>query len=436
MSFRNLSLIFISLLLTSVLLLQWWSITRFTEDVSRQVGESAFEVSRTTAETLIFEKPKIEIRTLGFSSSTNQVSTEILNKAVSQIRQDVFIELSNEKIDDFILLNSDGSQYEIPIPRTGIHKALEQFSKNVLYSTLALLFLGVTLAVYFTHKIASPLKKLQAASIELGSGSLGTQIEKDNQWHSSEIETTIDSFNKMSKKIAVLQKQNESLQNKAHLAELAEISRGLAHTIRNPLNTLNLAIDQMQGEKNLEQQKKLNHLAKHQITRIDKWVRSLMDVMSDDNNLIHEVDLTEVIKLVITDLKLSNDKALTFNFNSASKPTIIKAVDPGIKSILQSLVSNAVEASPAKANIDIKIMSFESGFQIMIKDEGCGFSKEVLDKIFTPHNTNKTYGAGMGLYLAERVIRHKYNGSISIKNNVNKGCCVLITVNNRGLASE
>ena len=81
-------------------------------------------------------------------------------------------------------------------------------------------------------------------------------------------------------------------------------------------------------------------------------------------------------------------------------------------------------------------MSFESGFQIMIKDEGCGFSKEVLDKIFTPHNTNKTYGAGMGLYLAERVIRHKYNGSISIKNNVNKGCCVLITVNNRGLASE
>jgi len=55
-----------------------------------------------------------------------------------------------------------------------------------------------------------------------------------------------------------------------------------------------------------------------------------------------------------------------------------------------------------------------------------------LEKLFTPHNTDKTYGAGMGLYLAERVIKHKYNGNISIKNNATKGSCVIVTVNDRG----
>ncbi len=444
MSFKKLSLIFITFLLTSVLLLQWWSITRFTENVSRQVGQSAFEVSRSTAETLIFDQPKIEFTSIAVTHSMGTSANNIdpvtqkkINQMLTRVRQDVLLQLVDKQKDDFILLNADGSEYKIAIPRTGIHQALENFSNDVLISTLGLLFLGIILAIYFTHKISSPLKKLQKASVEIGSGSLGIQIKKDDHWQSSEITTTIDSFNQMSLKIKQLQEQNESLQNKAHMAELAEISRGLAHTIRNPLNTLNLAIDQMQSEKNeqdKQQKDNLAKMAKHQIVRIDKWVRSLMDVMSNDENMLKEINLVSVIESVILDQKLSNEPTISFEFDDIFKDkrvTNIRAIEPELKSLLQSLVANAVEASPPNSLINIFLKKERDGFQIKIIDQGKGFSDNILNKLFTPHNTDKTYGAGMGLYLAERVIKHKYGGEIKITNNSPCGSCVTIKLNNR-----
>lgn len=436
MSFRNLSLIFITLLLTSVLLLQWWSITRFAQDVSRQVGESAFEVSRATAETLLFDQPEIEFHSFSLSPSDSQFSEKPLKKVLTRIHHDVVIQLHDKQEDDFILFNADGSDYQIPIPRTGIHDALENFSNNVLYATLTLLLVGITLAIYFTHKIATPLKNLQTASTRLGEGNLGTQIEKDNKWHSREIEMTIDSFNQMSTKIQVLQKQNELLQGKVHLAELSEITRGLAHTIRNPLNTLNLAIDQIQSSDNQQQREELSKLAKYQVIRIDKWIRSLMDVMSDDINLISTVDLVSIVIEVIQDLSLSGNRDAKIIFDEPTENYLISAVNSELKSILQSLIVNALEASPANTNVRISMHNSNNGVRITIKDQGKGFSQKVLDKLFTPHNTDKTYGSGMGLYLAHRIIKHKYHGDITIENNsdigsIATGSTVTITINNR-----
>ncbi|TQV87344.1 HAMP domain-containing sensor histidine kinase [Aliikangiella coralliicola] len=433
MSFRNLSLIFITVLLTSILLLQWWSITRFTENVSRQIGESAFEVSRSTAETLIFDQPKIEFHSFAVTMTEGRLTRQALEQLLPRVKQDVTIELINEQKDDFILLNADGSDYQIPIPRTGIHQSLEDFSNNVLYSTVSFLAFGILLAIYFTSKLASPLKRLQDASVKIGEGNLGVQIEKDTQWHSTEIDTTVDSFNRMSTQIQQLQQQNETLQNKAHLAELAEIARGLAHTIRNPLNTLNLAIDQLSTIDNQEEQQKLSKIAKHQITRIDKWVRSLMDVMGNDTDLVAPVNLEQSIHSVIQDIKLSTDKNVAIDFQSNAEQAQLSIIESEFKSLMQSVITNAVEASPEGTKVAINLTPNESGYQIKITDQGPGFSKQVLDKLFTPHNTNKTYGAGMGLFLAERVIRHKYHGKIMINNNLNdKGANVIIWINNRG----
>ena len=433
MSFRNLSLIFITILLTSILLLQWWSITRFTENVSRQIGESAFEVSRSTAETLIFGQPKVEFHSFAITMSEGRLTRKTLEQLLPRVKQDVTIELINEQKDDFILLNADGSDYQIPIPRTGIHQSLEDFSNNVLYSTVTLLAFGILLAIYFTSKLASPLKRLQDASVKIGEGNLGLQIEKDNKWHSKEIDTTVDSFNRMSTEIQQLQHQNEALQNKAHLAELAEIARGLAHTIRNPLNTLNLAIDQLSACDNQQEQQKLSKIAKHQITRIDKWVRSLMDVMGSDTDLVAPVNLNQSIQSVIQDIKLSTDKNVMIVFDSKVEQAQLNIIESEFKSLIQSIITNAVEASPEGAKVAIDLSHNENGFQIKVIDQGQGFSEKILDKLFTPHNTNKTYGAGMGLFLAERVIRHKYHGKITINNNADgKGANVIIWINNRG----
>ena len=417
-------------MLSCVLLLQWWSITRFTDSVAKQIGESAFEVSRNTAETLIFDQPKVEFRALAFQV-TGQSLEQPFEQILSNVKQDVTIELINEQIDDFIMLNADGSEYQIPIPRTGIHEALETFSRNVLYSTIGLLLFGVTLAFVFTHKMAQPLKRLKQASQQVGDGELGIQIENDEQWHSKEIESTLDSFNQMSRKLEDLSVQNQKLQNKAHLAELAEVAKGLAHTIRNPLNTLNLAIDQYQSCESAEEKQNLSKIAKQQVARIDKWIRSLMDVMTDDVNLIQNHDINKIVKAAIDDSQLSNEKGINIQFSPLEQATPLQAVEPELKGVLQSIISNAVEASERNAQVKVIIQKLDRSIDIRVEDSGKGFTQKILNNMFTPHNTDKTYGAGMGLYLAQRIIKNKYNGSIEVSNNQDKGSTVVLSLSDR-----
>ncbi|WP_367023526.1 HAMP domain-containing sensor histidine kinase [Aliikangiella maris] len=437
MSFRKASLIFITLLLTSILLIQWWSITNFTHDISSKIGKSAFEVSRSTAETLIFKQPKIEIHSIELKSTNsvehNQLASQQLQQILTQVREDVTIQLKNEQEDNYLLFNADGFDYKIPIPRTGIDIALDKFSQKVFYSTVILLLIGIILSIYFTQKIARPLKGLQSASTKIGKGNFGIQIKKEPYWHSKEILQTIDSFNQMSKQIESLQIQNTHLQNQAYLAELSEISKSLAHTIRNPLNTLNLAIDQLENATLQADRTKLAKLAKNQIRRIDNWIRSLMDMMNNDASPITTVQLNQLLADIIQEQLTNNTKRVQIQLNLDQQTDYkIQAIQTELKSLFQSLIVNAIEASPDSGEIAIALKMNNNQAIITITDQGPGFSKPILDNLFTPHNTNKTYGAGMGLYLAQKIIRNQYQGEITINNLSPKGCILTVTLNNRG----
>ncbi|WP_196138080.1 HAMP domain-containing sensor histidine kinase [Aliikangiella sp. G2MR2-5] len=431
MSFRKLSLLFISGLLTGVLLLQWWSITRFTQDVAKQIGESAFEVSRNTAESLMFDQPRVEFQSFAYASQNGKLDKDKIHQVLSSFRQDVTIELYDEQRDEYIKLNADGTLYEIPIPRTGIHKSLENFSENVLFSTLALLVAGIILAVYFTHKLTRPLFYLQKANEKIGHGQFGHQIKMGKHWQSQETKATVDSFNQMSRQIAELENQNRHLRERVHLAELAEVARGMAHSIRNPLNTLNLAIDQSESSDNSEERKKLATIAKEQIKRIDSWIKSLMDVMSDDSDISKEININDLIQNAIHDVKLSTNKSVNINFLTKSTDCRLTVVEPEIKSIFLSILNNSIDASENNDVIKVSVSKDGNAIRIDIEDQGKGFQQSVLEKLFTPHNTNKTYGAGMGLYLAHRIITHKYHGDINIRNNQTRGSLVTIHLRDR-----
>ena len=432
MSFRQLSLIFIIFLLSSILLLQWWSITSFSRDISKQVGESAFEVSRSTAKTLIFEQPKVEVVSYTLENKVVEFDTSQMQKAVSRIQQDVFIQLIDEQTDDHLLLTADKQQWQIPIPRTGIDDSLEKFSEDVLYSTVGLLILGVVFAFFFTSKLASPLKSLQVASRKIGDGEFGTQIENISGWNSQEIKMTLDSFNQMSKRIVDLQQQNEALKNREHLYEITEISKGLAHTIRNPLNTLNLAIDELSETDKKDKKTELSVIAKNQIKRIDQWIKSLMDLMTTDDDLLSDINPKALVHSVVEDFKLADTKSLSFNIADGNFNQVLTGVESELRGLVHSLIANAVEASPREAKVIITLSLDKGSTEIKIRDFGPGFSQKVLDNLFTPHNTNKTYGAGMGLYLAHRISKYKYQGNLEVINQQPNGSLVVLTLNDRG----
>ncbi len=446
MTFRKITFTFIALLLSLLFLLQFWLIQNFTKDVSSKIGQAAFEVSHSTIETLLFKQPQQQLRKFAISSRTSVIEQAEILRSLSTIEKDINISLKDGQKDKFITINSSGKNYKIDIPRTGIQKSLDAMSQKILISAFAFIFVGLLAAGYFSRRLSQPLKDLQTASRHIGRGEFGFQVENQQKYQSIELQNTITAFNEMSNKIALLQKENETLQKQTQLSELSEITRGLAHTIRNPLNTLNLAVDELSCCNDDDSKKDLTRISKHQIQRIDKWVRSLMDIMSSDTSLIETVDVSSIVQSCIDDISLNNTSTINIELLlenaklDSDKSFQLQAIKPELKSLLQSLISNSVEATQAsKSSTPVKaiISQQKNTIKVTIFDRGIGFSKEIKAKLFSPHNTNKTYGAGMGLYLAHRIITLKYAGSLKIDDNPQQnnqphcGSQIVLTLNDR-----
>jgi len=432
MTFRKMTFLFISFILSLLFILQLALIQNYSKDVSSKIGEAAFQVSRSTVEKLLFGQPNNQFKAFAFSTRISRVEREMMVQSISHISNDINISLNDGQKDKFIAINSSGTKLLVDIPRTGITDSLDRMLEKLLISSLAFILFGALVANYFAKKLAQPLKELENASHKVGKGEFGFQIKNEHRFQSVEIKNAINAFNEMSEQILMLQKENEALQKQAQHSELTEITRGLAHTIRNPLNTLNLAIDELASTSNESLKTKLSDVSKKQIHRIDKWVRSMMDIMASDKNITELVDLSQLLKSCIDDSDLLEAQTIKIELIiDGNNKHLMKANKIELKSLINGLLSNAIEASQSIANFEnneyylVKIVLSEISeevenkniYQICILDRGVGFPKENMSKLFSPHNTNKTYGSGMGLYLAHRVITLKYQGDINITNN-------------------
>ena len=456
MTFRRITFIFIALLLSSLFLLQFWLIQNFTKDVSSKIGEAAFEVSRSTIETLLFKQPKTDFRKLAISARISNYEQDEIIKSLSHIPNDVNISLIDGQLDTFITLQSSGFNHKIDIPRTGIQKSLESMSQKILLSAITSIFVGLLAAAFFSKRLSKPLREIELASEHVGRGEFGFQVSEQSKFQSIEMRAATKAFNEMSLKIDSLRDENERLQKQAQLSELSDITRGLAHTIRNPLNTLNLAIDELSSDISEQSRNELKNISKHQISRIDRWVRSLMDVLSNDSDLMESIDMLILIDEVVSDIKLGLNTNTNIRFRISTKNKngfkpdySLNIIKPEIKSILQGLITNAVESISKDLAGDESLIKISAsgkhkesdGIRITISDRGKGIAKKIKNNLFSPHNTDKTYGAGMGLYLAHRIVTLKYNGQIEILDNSvssidtkipdNKGTKVVLTLKNR-----
>ncbi|MGB0496389.1 MAG: ATP-binding protein [Kangiellaceae bacterium] len=448
MTFRKMTFLFISFILILLFFLQLALIQNYSKDVSSKIGEAAFQVSRSTVEKLLFGQPANQFKAFAFSNRISRIERESMLESITNISNHINISLNDGQKDKFISINSSGKNLLVDIPRTGITDSLDAMLNKLLISSLAFILIGVLIANYFSKKLSKPLKELEKASHKVGQGEFGFQIKNDIRFQSIEIKNAVRAFNKMSSQIDTLQKENEALLKQAQHSELSEITRGLAHTIRNPLNTLNLAIEELSISNDESTSKKLNSVSKKQIQRIDNWVKSMLDIMSNDKRIKEPVAIDKLLGHCINEIHLVQQKQIDISLEiiptDNANNFVIDANEVELKSLLNGLISNAIEASSNKEipdnqaiKIKLVIKNNKGTIEISILDCGVGFSQEIKSKLFTPHNTNKTYGAGMGLYLAHRVITLKYQGDIVVTNNpelVNKkypGTKIVLTLQDR-----
>jgi len=280
------------------------------------------------------------------------------------------------------------------------------------------------LAVYWlSNKISSPLLSLTKGFKKLEKGEFGEQLRV---FGTSDIQYVIDQFNQMSIQLKKLALAEEKLQRHNHLVEISDVSKGIAHALRNPLHTIGLAIEQLQSSSlEAERREKLVLKVRNKIQQLDKNIQALLTISNGDIRRDKNVDLNHVVSDVILELKQTHmDKKSELKVEVKGKLSLIKGDPNELRSVLHTLIFNSYDACVLNYSgiiIDVELSQSADKIAIKVQDNGSGIAPDIEAKLFEPHISTKAEGAGMGLYLSKRIVELYYDGSLQLQNRLQDG---------------
>ncbi|WP_197018230.1 ATP-binding protein [Treponema sp. C6A8] len=227
----------------------------------------------------------------------------------------------------------------------------------------------------------------------------------------------------------------------------SEFLSNISHDIRTPMNAI-VGYSEI-ARQNCDDRKKLMDCFE-KISIASDHLLELINGILDMSRL--EMGGTQLLETECSIQQIVNDVAdilenqmiekqidLQLDYSEVWEDKII-ADKVKLTQILQNILLNAVQYSNNGGKIFISVkqpeIDDEQGIaktEIRIKDEGCGVSKEFLEKIFEPFERERTVGKtevsgiGLGLSICRKLIQ-MMNGKINIESEEGKGTEVFISI--------
>jgi nitrogen fixation/metabolism regulation signal transduction histidine kinase len=195
-----------------------------------------------------------------------------------------------------------------------------------------------------------------------------------------------------------------------------EMARQIAHEIKNPLTPMKLNIQfllrtlEMESSEKFEQRfREVSQLLIEQIDNMATTAAAFSDFakISSAHNEVFEVD--ELLRNCV-ELFRNNIDVVECDLEE----NLCVFGDKGqFRRVIINLLKNAEQSVPQeeKSIISISAKQVDEQIEIRIRDNGCGISPEISEKIFEPNFTTKSSGSGLGLAICRRIIE-EFDGKI------------------------
>lgn len=256
--------------------------------------------------------------------------------------------------------------------------------------------------------------------------------------------------------IAKLSKSHEELKSTqlqliqaAKLESVGTLAAGVAHEVKNPLQTILMGVEYLSKSVPSENENAtmvLNDM-RGAVKRADKIVRGLLQFSAAYQPDAKDEDLNAVMaqSLLFVKYELVRTRITWMADLSPDLPRV-RLDKAKMEQVFINLFMNAVHAMPQGGTLTIRTRTerlaenrqlderntgqFKAGDTVVIaevQDTGTGIPEANLAKIFDPFFTTKPTGDGTGLGLSvTKKIIELHGGTIDLKNGVDRGVCVTI----------
>ena len=227
-----------------------------------------------------------------------------------------------------------------------------------------------------------------------------------------------------SRDVTELRETEERLRRTDKLSVVGELSASVAHEIRNPLTSLKGLVQLLQMED--EKHQLYYQIMIDELNRINHIVSELLLLAKPQQIKYTEADLQvilhDVISLLKTEASLHN---IQIEFEILSHPVMMECEPNQLKQLFINIVKNAIEASSAGDVVNITLQSADNNVTVVVKDQGVGISKELLERIGEPFYSSKEKGTGLGMTVSFKIVQ-SHNGTIKFKSEPEKGTEVIV----------
>lgn len=323
--------------------------------------------------------------------------------------------------------------FQIPIVWWSFAGDFEAWRRYLVFSVISALVPNLLLVLLIIRIFSRPLQRITLAAVQVADGEYGTEV--DLRQSNDEIGLLAESFNEMSRKMAIdieqLKHLNEQLVRTEKLAAMGALAAGVAHEVNNPLASISSLIQMMQAKSDVDPDiaEKLK-LISTQITRISQVTR---DMMNFARTRPAARVLTDTNKIIETALRLASfDKSfqiLKISKNLAPDLPEIYADGDQLQQVFLNIFLNARDAMPDGGELFVETSFNVKNICVKIADSGPGIEENDLKKIFDPFYTTKQTGKGTGLGLAVCYgIVTAHGGSIEATPTKDKGTMFVINL--------
>ena len=315
--------------------------------------------------------------------------------------------IQRERGERMLVVREDGAvRTEVPIPLSPTRQLFRDMHRQSVLVGIGLLLSGLGAAAVLADRMTRPLRAVGTAAERLGAGESGISVPVTSRGEVGDLQTA---FNRMSRRLGELEEERRAWREREHLAQLGDVSRGLAHTLRNPLNTLGLAVEELARD---DRDAHLVATVRAQIRRVDRWLRSFLTLAAGRGAKAEPADLGDVVDGVVLEaVQRGEHVELVRNAGDDLRTTLIPAA---VGAAVANLLDNAAEAAPGEI-VEVTVERSGEWGRVTVADRGPGLPEEVRRKLFSPHVTTKTDGSGMGLFLAYQLVVVLHGGRLEVE---------------------